>query len=198
MVNLTCVREQNRHKKQRERAKLAKDSRKWKAYQKKQREWSRTTRANAKCRLDTLLEAATNQAGKIMRKRVIETQAAHTKLLNVQADIHAQELKEYSKCVVMEGAKARAAVAMESRKLSVGLEKQMLAYNNRLREQTRMYEKEKIALEKRHMNKQNQSSQWETWWSRLTLEYRRSIIRRMRFKWCGLSFWDLGGLRARS
>ena len=123
----------------------------------------------------------------------MKTQAAHTKQLNVQAEIHAQQLKEYSKRVVMERAKARAAVAMESRKLSVGLEKQMLAYNNQLREQTRMYEKEKIAFEKRHMNTQNQSSQWETWWSRLTLEYRRSIIRRMRFKWCRLSFCDPGG-----
>ena len=65
--------------------------------------------------------------------------------------------------MVMERAKARAAVAMASRKLMVGLEKQMPADNNRPREQTRMYEKEMIAFEKRHMNKQNKSSQWETW-----------------------------------
>ena len=54
---------------------------------------------------------------------------------------------------------ARAAVAMASRKLRGGLEKQMLADNKRPREQTRMYEKEMIAFEKRHMNKQHKSSQ---------------------------------------
>ena len=110
----------------------------------------------------------------------------------MQLDKHVQELKEYSKCVVMERAKARAAVAVASRKSRVGLEKQMLAYNNRLCEQTRMYEKEKVAIEKRHMPNQNQSSQWETWWSRMTVEYRRSIIRKMRFKLQGSSFWDPG------
>ena len=121
-------------------------------------------------------------------KRVRETQATYTKLLKVQPDKQVQELKVYSKCVVIERAKTRTAVAMARQKLRVGLEKQMPANNNRPCQQTRMYEKEMIAFEKRHMNKQNQSSQWETWWSRLTLEYRRSIIRRMRFKWCGLSF----------
>ena len=65
--------------------------------------------------------------------------------------------------MVMERAKARAAVAIASQKLRVGLQKQMPADNNRPCQQTRMYEKEMIAFEKRHMNKQNKSSQWETW-----------------------------------
>ena len=110
----------------------------------------------------------------------------------MQPDKHVQELKEYSKCVVMGRVKARAAVAIVSQKLRVGLEKQMPADNNRPWQQTRMYEKEMVAFEKRHVKKQNKSRQWKTWLSRLMLEYRRFIIRRMRFKWCGLSFWDPG------
>ena len=98
-----------------------------------------------------------------------------------------------SKCVGIERAKARAAVAMARRKLRVGLEKQMPADNNRPCQQTRMYEKEMIAFEKRHVNKQNKSRQWKTWLSRLMLEYCRFIIRRMTFMWCRSSFWDPGG-----
>ena len=92
----------------------------------------------------------------------------------------------------MERAKARAAVAIASQKLRVGLQKQMPADNNRPCQQTRMYEKEMIAFEQRHMNKQNKSRQWKTWLSRLMLEYCHFIIRRMTFKGCRLSFWDPG------
>ena len=116
----------------------------------------------------------------------------YRKQRRVQAAVHARDLDAYNKRVVFERAKARAAVALAAQKLSDGLAQQMLVYNNRLREQTMMYEKEKVEIEKRHMKNQNKSNQWETWWSRMTVEYRRSIIRKMRFKWHGSSFWDPG------
>ena len=101
-------------------------------------------------------------------------------------------MKVSSKCVGIERAKARAAVAMARHKVRVGLEKQMPADNNRPWQQTRMYEKEMVAFEKRHVKKQNKSRQWKTWLSRLMLEYCRFIIGRMTFKWCRSSFWDPG------
>ena len=116
----------------------------------------------------------------------------HRKQRRVQAAVHARDLDEYNKRVVFERAKARAAVAVGTQRSNDGLAKQKLAYDNRLRGQTRIYDKEKVAIEKRHMPNQNQSSQWETWWSGMTIEHRRSIIRKMRFKWQGSSFWDPG------
>ena len=106
--------------------------------------------------------------------------------------MHARELDAYDERLVLERAKAREAVTTATQRLNDGLAKQKQAYDNRLREQTRIYEKKKVAIEKRRMPNQNQSSQWETWWSRMTVEYRRSIIRKMRFKWQGSSFWDPG------
>ena len=58
-------------------------------------------------------------------------------------------MKVSSKCVGIERAKARAAVAMARQKVRVGLEKQMPADNNRPWQQTRMYEKEMVAFEKK-------------------------------------------------
>ena len=106
--------------------------------------------------------------------------------------MHARELDAYDERLVLERAKARQAVTRATQRLNAGLAKQKLAYDSRLREQTRIYEKEKVAIEKRHMPNQNQSSQWESRWSGPTVEYRRSIIRKMRFKWQGSSFWDPG------
>ena len=112
----------------------------------------------------------------------------YRKQRRVQAAVHARDLDEYNKRVVFERAKARAAVAGATQRSNDGLAKQKLAYDNRLRGQMRIYDKEKVAIDKRHMPNQNQSSQWESRWSGPTVEYRRSIIRKMRFKWQGASF----------
>ena len=183
---------QKRLQKQRERARLAKQPRKWKAYQRKQRDRSRRARANSKIRLEAILKAARKQAVQDMRERITKSQTAHKKLLRVQAAVHSQQLEEYKKQVVSERAKAKAAVALAAQKLRDGLAQQMIVFNNRLREKLKMYEKGKVEVEKIHRKEQEKSKRWETWWSKLTVEYRRSIIRETRFKWHGSSFWDPG------
>ena len=91
-----------------------------------------------------------------------------------------------------ERAKAKAAVALAAQKLRDGLAQQLIVFNNRLREKLKMYEKGKVEVEKIHRTEQKKSKRWETWWSKLTVEHRRSIIRETRFKWHGSSFWDPG------
>ena len=61
----------------------------------------------------------------------------------------------------MERAKARAAVAIASQKLRVGLQKQMPADNNRPCQQTGMYEKEMVAVEKKTYEQAKQSKAME-------------------------------------
>ena len=148
MVTATRITEQKRLQKQRERARLAKQPRKWKAYQRKQRDRSRRSRTNSKIRLEAILKAARKQAVQDMRERITKSQTAHKKLLRVQAAVQAQQLEAYKKQVVSERAKAKAAVALAAQKLRDGLAQQLIVFNNRLREKLKMYEKGKVEVKK--------------------------------------------------
>ena len=157
MVSATRVTEQKRLQKQRERARLVKQPRKWKAYQLKERDRKRRDRANSTIRLEPKLKAVKKQAAQAQTGRLRKIQAAQKELLRVQTAAHARRLEKCKKQVGSERAKARAAVASIAQKWKDGLAQQASAYNKRLREKVMLYKKAKVEDEKRNTKDQEEA-----------------------------------------
>ena len=100
--------------------------------------------------------------------------------------------KSVKKQVSSERAKARAAVASIAQQWKDGLAQQASAYNTKRREKVMLYKKGKVEEEKRITKEDKEAVLWEAWWSRLSIEERRSILRVTRSKQHGTSFWDPG------
>ena len=192
MVSATRVTEQKRLQMQRERARLVKQPRKWKAYQLNERDRKRRDRANSKIRLETRLKAVKKQAAQAQTERLRKIQAAQKELLRVQTAAHARRLEKCKKQVGSERAKARAAVASIAQKWKDGLAQQASAYNKHLKEKVMLYNKGKVEEERRITRDDKEAERWETWWSRLPVAERRAMLRVTRSKQHGSSFWDPG------
>ena len=104
MVSAKRAAEQKRFQKRRERAKLAKQSRKWKAYLRKERDRDRRRRARANfhIRVEAKLREAKEKGVQAYTERLAKIQDAQTKLLRVRTVAHAQRLEGYKKQVVTE------------------------------------------------------------------------------------------------
>ena len=192
MVTATRVTEQKRLQKQRERARLAKQPRKWKAYLMEERDRKRRDRANSKIRFEAKLKAVKKQAVQAHTERLRKIQAAQKEFLRARIAAQAQQLEKCKKQVSSERAKARAAVASIAQQWKDGLAQQASAYNKQLKEKVMLYKKGKVEEEKRTTRDDKEAERWETWWSRLPVEERRSILRVTRSKQHGSSFWDPG------
>ena len=189
MVSTIHITEQKRLQKKRGRASLVKQLRNWKAYQLKERDFNRRDRAYFTIQLNAKLKAVKKQAALSQLERIRKKQAAQTELLRVQTVAQAQRLEKYKKQVGSERAKAQAAVASRLQKWKNELAQRASAYNKRLRAKEVQYKKPKVTEEKRITGYAKKAEQWETWWSRLPVEKRRSMIRVTRTKQHGSTVW---------
>ena len=113
---------------------MAKNFRKRKAYQLKDRGPKRRGWAISKIRVEAKLRKATKYQGHVYTKRLRQVQVAQTKLLRGPNMAHAQRLERYRNQLVFIRAKAMVAVAWVARKCRDGLKEQVSAYNKRLTE----------------------------------------------------------------